>query len=83
MQRSRERLEVASDESEHEGQRQRAVDEQIAVAFDVATVLGVEMDSVGVPREGGVAEEEGGRGCEGVRELGVPRCYSPSASARG
>jgi hypothetical protein len=38
------------------------VEEEVPVTFDFTTVLGVQVDGVGVEREGGVAEEElGGR----------------------
>jgi hypothetical protein len=63
---TRKGLEVGFDEFEHQGYQERTVNKQIAIAFDIATVICVEMNGVGVEGEGGVAEEEGACGCESV-----------------
>lgn len=45
------------------------------MAFDRAAIEGVKVDGVGVESEGAVAEEEGGCGNEGVREVrGILGC---------
>ena len=43
------------------------VEEEVAMPLDLAAVLRIEVDGVGVEGEGGVAEEEGGGWGEGVR----------------
>lgn len=37
------------------------MDEDVAVAFDIAGVVSIEMDEMGIESESGVAEEEGAR----------------------
>lgn len=69
------RREVVLEQQRHEGEGERAVEEEVAVSFDGAAVQQVEVDGVRVEGEGAVAEEQGGRGREGVGEVGgVLRC---------
>lgn len=42
------------------------MDKEVAVAFDVACIVSVEMDEVGIEGQRGVAEQEGARGDECV-----------------
>jgi hypothetical protein len=46
------------------------------VSFDSASVLAVQMDGVGIIRERRVAEEQGWRGRERVRKVGLPGRYA-------
>lgn len=41
---------------QHEDQGQWAMDQQVTVAFDIAGVVGIEVDEMGVEGEGGEAE---------------------------
>lgn len=57
---------------EHEYEQQRPMHEQIAVAFDLTAVLGVNVDLVGVEGDRREAEEHGGSKGEGVCVRGRP-----------
>jgi hypothetical protein len=50
-------IHIAAHRFQHEHQGERAVDEQVAMAFDVAGVVAVEVDEMGVEGEGGEAEK--------------------------
>jgi hypothetical protein len=61
-------------------QGKRAVHKQVAVAFDVARILSVKVDEVGVERQRRVPEEQRARWCEFVREVWFAlRCCRLSA----
>ena len=60
---------------EHQRERERAVYEEVAVTFDVPSVCRIEVQQVRVERQRRVSEEEGARGRQGVREVGIlQRC---------
>jgi hypothetical protein len=48
---------MASHDLQQQCQREWAVDEQISVAFDIARIVAVEMDEVGVERQCRIPEE--------------------------
>jgi hypothetical protein len=54
---------------QHEYQRERAMYEQIAMAFDISGMIAVEVDEMGVERERGEAEKQSAIGCDGMRKL--------------
>jgi hypothetical protein len=50
-------IHIAAHSFQHENQGERAVDEQVAMPFDIAGVVAVEVDEMGVEGEGGEAEK--------------------------
>lgn len=62
---------VAGDGLEHDCEGKRAVDQHVAMALDAAGIVWVEVYEVGVPGQGGEAEEHGAGGRKDVGEVGL------------
>lgn len=62
-------VQVCREILEHQDDGQGTVNEQVSVSFYFLAVFLIEMDGVGVERQGGKTEEEGGRGNEGMSGL--------------
>jgi hypothetical protein len=66
---------------QQEYQGERAMDEQIAVTFDVASIVWIEVNEMGVEGESGEAEQKGAVRCENMGEVGIPRGYEESVDS--
>jgi hypothetical protein len=66
---------------QQEYQGERAMDEQIAVTFDVASIVWIEVNEMGVKGESGEAEQKGAVRCEDMGEVGIPRGYEESVNS--